>query len=568
MLSDLKQKATKAKDYGVHKMVTTKEHMKSQPSNKINWDRKPAPPPPPPARQKSTFAPPPSRNSSVSVRSQASTSEIDTSSSSSPASSAQPAPPRRPTHQETMSLAPPPRRSSSIARTGPRAGEENSTDMDRIDWANLSQEDKEVLFSWLDEFFARYLNLAMPPRSAHRTVETIAKEEKPAKPSPPPMPSSRRHPSISASPASRTSSPVPILAPAPIVAAAAPRIATAGPPPIPKWTRPDQRPPASSSAHDELFTMSHPSPTTHGSSALDLAHYFAPWTTWDSAWYAELNPLPPPPLKGNGELRYAGATQQYESTKTVYSGVLFADLSMCWWSVSFPAGRASDPNDAQSVQRFAEYLPRPRALDRAALLEAHSTYGETVAAFAESFEGTGQYCARGECWDLAHEALEYVSQFDYVPKPVPSTSRTHGHLIFCGKATGKGRPQYGRWRGGDDRVRRGDIVEWRRVSLSMSSGQYAYTQWLGDPDHTAVIVSDAVPRVAVTDGQSVLPADLGTLEVVEQSVGTGKTPHRSTYVLSGLEEGEMWIYRPVSMEAYVGCLLDSKRPDGVNALVL
>lgn len=29
---------------------------------------------------------------------------------------------------------------------------------ERIDWGNLSQEDKEVLFSWLDEFFAAYFS--------------------------------------------------------------------------------------------------------------------------------------------------------------------------------------------------------------------------------------------------------------------------------------------------------------------------------------------------------------------------------------------------------------------------
>jgi hypothetical protein len=32
-----------------------------------------------------------------------------------------------------------------------------------IDWANLTTEDKEVFFSWLDEFFARYFNLDQPP---------------------------------------------------------------------------------------------------------------------------------------------------------------------------------------------------------------------------------------------------------------------------------------------------------------------------------------------------------------------------------------------------------------------
>lgn len=64
---------------------------------------------------------------------------------------------------------------------------------------------------------------------------------------------------------------------------------------------------------------------------------------------------------------------------------------------------------------------------------------------------------------MANEALLACTQYD-VPTPTRSINRTHGHLIFEGRAWGK-RPeeQIGRWRGGDDRIRRGDIVEWNTV---------------------------------------------------------------------------------------------------------
>ncbi|KAH9177977.1 hypothetical protein EDB89DRAFT_1932047 [Lactarius sanguifluus] len=39
---------------------------------------------------------------------------------------------------------------------------EGATDVDRIDWANLSHEDKQVFFTWLDEFFARYFGQPQP----------------------------------------------------------------------------------------------------------------------------------------------------------------------------------------------------------------------------------------------------------------------------------------------------------------------------------------------------------------------------------------------------------------------
>ncbi|KAL6298409.1 hypothetical protein BKA93DRAFT_811399 [Sparassis latifolia] len=325
-------------------------------------------------------------------------------------------------------------------------------------------------------------------------------------------------------------------------------------------TRPKQpspQPSAYDGSSDAL--TSYPAPTLTGCAALDLAQYFTPSTHWDSSWYTNTSPMPPP-LQGNGEIAFTAAWEMHGSCKTLYAGVIFADLSMCWFSVQFSTSTQSDPNDSRGVRRGAQYLPCPAAMDHAALVEAHETYGETVAGFAESFEGTGEFCGRGECWDLADGALKYFDQFDYVPKPVPSISRTHGHLMFEGKVADKGRVQVGRWRGGDDRVRRGDIVEWRSARLAMGRGGSAI---LGNPDHTAVIVSDAVPTCAVGDGMSVTPSGLGTLEVVEQSVGN--PPARALYNLGGLEEGEIWIYRPVGMLEYVGTLLEAKCPETVSA---
>ena len=57
--------------------------------------------------------------------------------------------------------------SSAAARYGVAATEEEQEPV--IDWVNLSAEDKQVFFSWLDEFFARYSGNAAPPRSASDT---------------------------------------------------------------------------------------------------------------------------------------------------------------------------------------------------------------------------------------------------------------------------------------------------------------------------------------------------------------------------------------------------------------
>ncbi|OCH88502.1 hypothetical protein OBBRIDRAFT_734332 [Obba rivulosa] len=471
---DLKDRASKAKDFTSSKLSNTRDRYSSQSSKNINWNATIKPPPPPPSKPPALQAhlPPPSRTHNRN----------DTT-----------PPPlvRKDTRPDSVSPAPPaPYRATSAQVTSNRHSGLSVGARDRIDWANLSSEDKNVFFSWLDEFFGRYFGRPVGP------------------------PADAKEKAVDASPTAPASTPRPTVA------------VVQGP---------------------------------HGSAAADLAHYFTPSVHWDSPWYTSSNPMPAP-IAGSSQIAFTASWQMHGGTKTLYAGVLFSDLSMCWFSVQFPSS-PTDPNDLARIKRSAQFLPRPGPLDVDTLVAAHETYGEAVAASAEEFVRTRTVCDRGECWDLASFALRQFEQWPQIPRPVPSISRTHGHLIFEGRATGRG--QSGRWRGGDNMVRRGDIVEWRSVRLTMGGGAFAI---LGNPDHTAVIVADTVPRVSVADGQSVKPAEIGTLEVVEQSAG--KLPARASYDLSGLEEGEVWIYRPVSMLEYVGALLEPHCPDGVNALTL
>lgn len=43
-----------------------------------------------------------------------------------------------------------------------------------IDWANLSVKDKQVFFSWLDEFFARHSGKVLPPRNTNDAIAPAA----------------------------------------------------------------------------------------------------------------------------------------------------------------------------------------------------------------------------------------------------------------------------------------------------------------------------------------------------------------------------------------------------------
>ena len=291
--------------------------------------------------------------------------------------------------------------------------------------------------------------------------------------------------------------------------------------------------------------MSFPPPTANGSAAADLAVFMHPSTPWDTEWYSSGSPVPPY-LNGSRDIRFAGSSSQWGQTKTARGVILFSDLSICWYSVTYGNG---------PITRWARFRPRPEPLSDSVLQQAAETYGATVAAFAERAEASGRPVARGECWDVAHEALLHAeSLFGPHDAPILSTARAHGHLLFCGK------PGVGRWRGGDDRLRAGDIVEWRSVRIGMS--QYGAFSLLGEPDHTAVLVQDTVPRCAVADGQSVKPADVGVLTVVEQSAG--HAPKRDSYDLSKLQQGEVWVYRPVGMIMYLGSTLSIDIPSGLE----
>ena len=166
-VAELRQKAEKVKDAGVTKMVNTKDRYSSVPSAKTNWDPnwKRAPPSAPAGSASTNRAGAPSPP--LQARPDASESLRD--------SVPSPPPPvlrgSRPDVPSPLShgLSPPPTRAKSTYT--PQTGSTEQA-LDHIDWANLSQEDKDAFFSWLDEFFSRYLNISLPPRYENSLVET------------------------------------------------------------------------------------------------------------------------------------------------------------------------------------------------------------------------------------------------------------------------------------------------------------------------------------------------------------------------------------------------------------
>lgn len=113
-------------------------------------------------------------------------------------------------------------------------------------------------------------------------------------------------------------------------------------------------------------------------------------------------------------------------------------------------------------------------------------------------------------------------------------------------------------------MRRGDIVQWLSVKIKLV-GQPLMTMTLGEPDHTAIVVADApisslgAPGGGEWDGglRPLHSSAIGALEVIEQSVR--ELPTRRTYDMGQFQSGQVWIYRPIPMEAYLG--IEEVAPD-------
>ncbi|KAF5375340.1 hypothetical protein D9615_007981 [Tricholomella constricta] len=172
--AELKAKAAKAKDASVSKIQSTRDRHTSVPLARTNWDpySKQPPPPPPPPRvnantrpepsfppppNRSTLPPPPSPTPSLPARSSA----LSSSPSLPVPSPAPHLPSRSLSSSNQPSSGPPPIIRSTRPELAPRV---TDTSESEIDWTDLSAEDKEVFFSWLDEFFSKFLNVDIPPR--------------------------------------------------------------------------------------------------------------------------------------------------------------------------------------------------------------------------------------------------------------------------------------------------------------------------------------------------------------------------------------------------------------------
>ncbi|GAA5987576.1 hypothetical protein JCM10908_002014 [Rhodotorula pacifica] len=429
---------------------------------------------------------------------------------------------------------------------------------------------KQALFSALDEFFSTRFGVQVQPVAPAQHVPTP-----PPRAAPKPA-AAARAPTIPSARAAEPSIPAP-----------PPRsLKPPGPPPVSRATRPKL---PSSVAHTSTTTeRSYPPRETHSSAALSLLHWLLDPSDFSTATAVPFflpppaNTSPqPPPLQNRSDVRSAFSWMQRGDEKTYMACFLFGDASIAWIRLAWNATseRRGTTQLLREVKREGRYRPRPRIerdWDADRLYAASEMYGPRIVRFAENALAGGVPVARGECWDLANEALRACeaewSSTEGGRKPFPSIARTHGALLYYANAGTVGRRDpatgkvLGEWIGGDVYVRPGDIVEWRSVRIrevGMGPGSYST---LGDPEHTALILSAGEPlslpsfassssSAANNDGSPFLDtsyplSSLVSLTVVEQS--RGFAPQLKTYDLAAMSEGEVWIYRPCGLRELVG----------------
>ncbi|KAI9802137.1 MAG: hypothetical protein M1833_002058 [Piccolia ochrophora] len=113
-----------------------------------------------------------------------------------------------------------------------------------------------------------------------------------------------------------------------------------------------------------------------------------------------------------------------------------------------------NPKRAQALQR---HTPPPSPLDPQQLAAAQQRFGDRIARWCE--RRLGQRVGDGECWTLAHEALQAVAQEDRsrgLEPVMASQGRVHGCRIYVHEVPSKGSAAGGMEVAG---VARGDIVE-------------------------------------------------------------------------------------------------------------
>lgn len=165
-----------------------------------------------------------------------------------------------------------------------------------------------------------------------------------------------------------------------------------------------------------------------------------------------------------------------------------------------------------TLKQTIAFVPPPTATKKQ-LLEGHDKYGEHVASWCEVKKG--QTVGDGECWTLAHDALQKgCGNYAFI-----SSGLHHGALLGTFKSSGYVPESV------TDTIKRGDILQFKSCFFQNPSG----TQTFGSPDHTAIVVGVNGPKI----------------DIIQQNQSGHKIVGLSSIDTTNLAGGELKVYRPI-----------------------
>lgn len=180
---------------------------------------------------------------------------------------------------------------------------------------------------------------------------------------------------------------------------------------------------------------------------------------------------------------------------------------------------ASDPLKSYNLEQ--NFIPAPQPTTVKQIITSHEKYGEYVASWCENKQG--QKVGSGECWDLAHDALQKgCGKHAFV-----SDGYNHGYMMIEIIGSSQG-PQFTPAPISDE-IRRGDILQFKSCVFKYPNSMVSY----GAPDHTAVVLENR-------DGQ--------VLEIIHQNVNGVKLVQKGEVDLSGFNDGEIKVFRPMDAD--------------------
>ena len=177
---------------------------------------------------------------------------------------------------------------------------------------------------------------------------------------------------------------------------------------------------------------------------------------------------PPPASLPPGSGSASNITWLYTATFAVR---WTTDLSRTYIRVTW-----SSNNPSSTVRGQQKHFPPPVPLAPAELERAAGLYGAGVRAWCQ--RQLGRQVGNGECWTLAHDALEFVAG-TVTPKCMVSCGTIHGQCVYA-------RDRGVTTAGGLMTVREGDIVQYLECKFERrQNGRVVYSSTAGAPDHTS-----------------------------------------------------------------------------------